>query len=86
MPFIIVQNIGIITFSVGSKKFQLVSATNQLAALFSQFAFEVFPIVSVFGIIILIIEHTNDIRNREPPLVEFVIPDGSYLAVVIKTY
>ena len=45
------------------QRFQLVSGTNQLVSFLLQFCFQILPIVAVLGIIVLVVEHTNNIQN-----------------------
>ena len=65
---------------------QLVSGANQFGIFLFQFGLQVFPIVSVFGIIFLVVECAHYVDDGEPPFVGFFVPNGAHLAVVIESY
>ena len=46
---------------------ELVSDTNQFVFFLLQLRLQILPIVAVLGIIVLVVEHTNDIQNGKPP-------------------
>ena len=46
---------------------QLVSDTNHFVSFLLQLCLQILPIVAVLGIVVLVVEHTNDIQNGKPP-------------------
>ena len=82
----IIKSVSGTLLTVGSPKFELVSDTNQLDTLLGHLAFQVFPIVAAFFVVYLIVNSTHDIRGREPPLAVLLVPYGTHLVVIIKTY
>ena len=61
---------------------ELVSGTNHFDSGFHQFTFEILPIVSAFGIIILIVYGSHNVSGGEPPFGLFFVPHGSHLTIV----
>ena len=64
---------------------QLVSATNHFPILAFELCFEIFPVVSVFLVVVLVVQHPDDIKHRKPPLGILLIPNSSHLTVIIKS-
>ena len=64
---------------------QLVNGTNQFTVFFLQLCFEILPIVSRLLITILLVDGSNDIKNREPPPILFLVPYRPNFTVVEKT-
>ena len=64
---------------------QLVSATNHFTILTFELCFEIFPVVSVFLVVVLVVQHPDDIEHRKPPLGFFLIPNSSHLTVIIES-
>ena len=62
-----------------------VSGTNQFVILFLQLCFEILPIVSRLLVIVLLVNRSNDVQHREPPLTMFLVPHRSYFTIVEKT-
>lgn len=60
------HTIGSALFSVKSLEFELMSDTHELNTFFSHFAFQVFPIVTPFGVVLLVIDGTNNVSGQEP--------------------
>ena len=81
---IAVQSISKALFAVGSLEFEVVSDTHELNAISRKLLFKPSPIVTSLHIIIFIVDSTHDVSSREPPLAVFLVPNGSYFAVVEK--
>ena len=64
---------------------EVVSGTNQLTLFLAQLCFEIFPVVSVFLVVVLVVQHPDDIEHRKPPLGILLIPNNSNLTVIIKS-
>ena len=84
MPFMNVSRSSIFSVRAPSRseQFQLVSGTNHFVAFFPEFGFEIFPVVSVLGVVVLIIQHAHDIQHGKPPLGMLLIPNGPDFAVI----
>ena len=65
---------------------QVVSGTNHLTALSFELRLEVLPVVSILVIIVLIIQYAYDVQDREPPFGLCLVPNGSHLSVIEKSY
>ena len=83
---IAVQSISKALFAVGSLEFEVVSDTHELNAISRKLLFKPSPIVTSLHIIIFIVDGTHDVSSREPPLAVFLVPNGSYFAVVEKAF
>ena len=79
-----IQYVCIISLTISSTQFQLVSTTNQLISFLTQFSLKIFPVVTVLLIVWLVVDSSNNILHREPPLGIFFIPNGSDLMILIK--
>jgi hypothetical protein len=66
---------GEILLRLGRRQFQLDSGTNQLGGIL-QLGFEVFPVVTGFGVIGFFIEHPYHIHDTKPPFGLFIISDN----------
>ncbi|MBQ6572298.1 MAG: hypothetical protein IIX31_06385 [Alistipes sp.] len=65
--------------------FQLVSATNHFTILAFELCFEILPVIAVFLVVVLVVQHPDNIEHRKPPLGFFLIPNSSHLSVIIKS-
>ena len=81
---LIIENRGVAFLTIRSCQFQLGSDTTQFISFFLELGFQVFPVVAVFLVVGLIVEHTYDIQHGEEPFGMFVIPDGPYFTVIKK--
>ena len=72
--------------SIWGLEFEVVSDANQLNALFGHFALEIFPIVTAFGIIVFVVDGSDNVCGGEPPLAVLLVPNGPNFSVVKETY
>ena len=64
---------------------ELVSVTNHFDVIFLQLSFQILPVVSVLRIIILRIQHPDNIKHTIPPLGILLIPNSPDLPVIEET-
>ena len=83
---VIVKHICEIAFPIRGKQFQLVSVTNQLVSIPAKLSFKILPVIAILCIIILCVEHTDNVKYREPPLCSRLVPDSPHFAVVKESY
>ena len=50
-----------------------------------ELCFEIIPVVSVFLVVVLVVQHSDDIEHREPPLGILLVPNSSHLTIIIKS-
>ena len=63
---VIIKDVCGVFLPVRRDEFELGSHTTQLTALAFQFRFQVFPVISVFFVIVRTAQHTDDIQHRKP--------------------
>lgn len=80
------ESVGRALLAVGCLKFEVVSDTHELNAVVRQFLFQPTPIVTGFLVVLFIVDGANYIGGGEPPLAVLLVPNGSHLVVVEKTY
>jgi hypothetical protein len=73
-----------ISFPIFCNEFQLVSATNQLISLFLQFGLQILPVISCLIVIVPVGKYSHNIRYGKPPFAVFLVPHGTYFAVIKK--
>lgn len=81
-----IKDIGQSHLSIRCSHFQLVSVINHFNAIFLQFPLQILPVVPVLRVIILCVQHADNIKHTVPPLGILLIPNGPDFSVVEETY
>ena len=81
----VTQHVRIVSLTISSTQFQLVSGTNQLISFLAKFGLKILPVVAILLVVRLVIDSSHHILDRKPPLGILLIPNGSDLMVFIET-
>ena len=87
MPFMKSSRSAILSVRAERSKalLQLVSGANHFASFILKFGLQVLPVVARFLVVLLFVDGTHDIQNREPPKSLFLVPNGANLIVLIES-
>ena len=57
------------------------SDTNQFVPFFLELCFQILPVITCLGIVVLLVDGTDDIKHGEVPLAFLFVPYGTHLVV-----